>query len=63
MAQYQLAAKVTVSAYTTVEADSLEEAIKLASSRHVALESSGELSSETWIVEEADGSAEGITEA
>lgn len=63
MAKYQLTAKVTVSAYTTVEAETLEEAIKMASSRHAAFESTGEHPSETWIIEEADGLPEGIEEA
>lgn len=55
--RFQLTANVTVSAYTIVEADSLEEAIEAATDRAVAIGGigSGELDDETWIIEEADG--------
>ena len=63
MAKFQLSAKVTVSAFTEVHADTLEDAIRIATSRHVALEGDGSLPGESWIIEEADGSAKDITEA
>lgn len=62
---YTLSAFVTVSAYTKVEATSLEEAIKIAEDRsvefHVQTPYEEDVMSE-WIVEEIDGEAMNITE-
>lgn len=62
MKTWRLGANVTVSAYTDVEAETLEEAIDIAESRGVEIggPTSGVDSFESWVVEEADGSAEGI---
>ena len=63
MAIFNLAGCVTVSVYTTVEADSLEQAIKIAEGRSVKRyqwndkESVGEF----WINEEYDGEVQEIT--
>ena len=55
--RYRLSAGVTVSAYTEVEADSLEDAIDIASSREVVLggTQSGADESEEWVIDDADG--------
>jgi hypothetical protein len=63
MPTYNLSCAVTVSAYTTVEADSLEAAIEEAMGRPVELHfnGSGTSADEVWCVEEADGTPEGVT--
>jgi hypothetical protein len=60
---YKLSCHVTVSAYTTVEADSLEDAIEEASGRSVELHfnGSGTDPNDVWCVEEADGDPENVT--
>jgi hypothetical protein len=65
MMQFNLACTVTVSAYTSVEADSLEEAIDIARERDVELHfnGSGTSEDEVWCVEGADGCPTGICEA
>jgi hypothetical protein len=58
MSTYIVFASVTVSAYTTVEADSEAEAIKIADNRSVELSTSfgpTEQSRDSFVVEEADG--------
>lgn len=57
MSEFNLTCEVTVSAYTVVEADSLEEAIKVAEDRDVVIGGacSGESEHYSWIIEEADG--------
>lgn len=64
MPEYGLVAHVTVSAFTTVEADSLEEAIAIAEQRDVRMGgiNSGADENESWIVEEIDGEADKIEE-
>ena len=59
---YKLSAAVTVSAYTEVEAESLEEAIEIAEDRDCVIGGigTGSLPSESWIIEEADGMAQDI---
>ena len=59
MPKFKLTSAVTVSAFTTVEADTLEDAIALAEDRPVVIGgiNSGEDPLESWIIEEADGSA------
>lgn len=65
MKTYQLSASVTVSAYTEVEANSLEEAIKIAERRSVSIgdERSGVFADEVWTIDEADGEPQNIHEA
>jgi hypothetical protein len=60
MPKYKLAAQVTVSAYTTVEAPSEVAAVEIAEGRPVVIGGSGEDESESWIVDEVDGEAEHI---
>lgn len=57
MPKFNLSADVTVSAYTTVEAATLEEAIKIAEGRDAVIGgmNSGEDPRESWIIEDADG--------
>lgn len=62
MATYKLGAEVTVSAYTIVEAETLEEAIEIAKGREAAI---GLLHTtndpnEQWIIEDADGGPQNI---
>ena len=62
MPEFNLSAAVGVSAYTTVEADTLEEAIAIAERREVVLGGvgSGARPEESWVVEECDGEPENI---
>lgn len=62
MPRYNLSCAVTVSAYTVVEADSLEEAIELAESREMVIGGvhTGTDPDKQWIVDEVDGSPENI---
>ncbi len=62
MAVFKLGCSVTVSAYTEVEADTLEEAQRQAANRDVVIGGlhSGYHPQEHWIIDEADGSPEGI---
>jgi hypothetical protein len=55
-------ASVTVSAYTVVEADTLEEAMRIAEKRVPVIggPSSGEEETESWIIDDADGMPENI---
>lgn len=56
MPQYNLSAMVTVSAYTVVEADTLEEAIEISKKREVVNQAVGGCSeNDMWIVDEIDG--------
>jgi hypothetical protein len=62
MKVFQLSAAVTVSAYTVVEAETLEEAIRIAEGRSVQLggNGSGAYADESWIIEDADGAPQDI---
>lgn len=60
MPEFKLAAKVTVTAYTKVEAPTLEEAIKMASTRGVVLYSHSH-DEQNWVIDEADGEPFDIT--
>lgn len=51
---YQIAAKVTVSAYTEVDADTEEEALRIAANRHLGSISNNEPSEEFWNID-SDG--------
>lgn len=61
---FKLGCRVTVSAYTEIEADTLAEAIKQAEGRDVVIGGlhSGNEPDESWIIDDADGSPEGIHE-
>jgi len=63
--KFYLCSAVTVSAYTSVEADSLQEAIQLAKDRDVVIGGigSGADENESWIIEEPDGTPNEIHEA
>ena len=62
MKTFHLSASVTVSAYTQVRAETLEEAIQIAEGRDVVLDfnGSGESPSESWCISEPDGSPDNI---
>lgn len=62
MPKFELVSHVTVSAYTTVEAESVEEALAIAADRNVVIGGigSGEDEEETWLIESADGLPENI---
>jgi hypothetical protein len=57
MPQFKLFATVSVSAFTTVEADSAQAALDIALGREVVLggNGSGNDSSDNWIIEDGDG--------
>jgi hypothetical protein len=57
MPRFRLSADVTVSAFTIVEADTLEAAIAIAEDRAAVIGGigTGEDENENWIIEEADG--------
>lgn len=56
MPQFNLSATVTVSAYTMVEAETLEEAINIAKSREAVNGAlGGHSEKDVWIVDEIDG--------
>lgn len=56
MPKYRLSAHVTVSAYTTVDAETLEAAVKIAAGRPVQFGGGPYDQDEHWLIEEADGS-------
>jgi len=61
MATFELTCVVTVSAYTVVEADTLEDALEIAKDRDVVLGGfGGEDENEEWIIGDADGEPENI---
>lgn len=65
MKNFILTARVTISVYTEVEAETLEEAIKIAKNRDLMpiVHSGGETTEDTWMCDELDGVAEDIKEA
>jgi len=65
MKTFHLSAAVTVSAYTTVRAETLEEAIELSQDREVFLHfnGSGTDPREDWCIEDVDGDLMEIKEA
>ena len=65
MPKFILTAQVTVSTYTAIEAETLEEAIKISEDRDVVIggNCSGESEEFSWIVEEIDGEPENIRSA
>lgn len=62
MQKFKLTAQVTVSAYTLVEAETLDAAIKIAGGRLVSLGQEGEVEDD-WVIGEADGEPCEIHEA
>lgn len=64
MVQYRLNGTITVSVYTDVEADSLEEAIEIAQDRDVEKYQWGEnyQSQNVWVNEDYDGEITDIKE-
>lgn len=61
MPTFNLSATVTVSAYTTVEAETLEQAIEIARGRDVEFADRMNSHTELWIIDSPDGSPSGIT--
>lgn len=55
--KFDLTAKMTISVYTTVEADSLEEAIEIAKERSYmsVTSNNGDSQYEEWMCDELDG--------
>ena len=54
--KFELSAQITVSAYTTVEAETYEEAFKIAARRGAAIRKHHLIEElEQWIINEADG--------
>lgn len=62
MAEFAVYAHVTCTAFTLVEAETAEDAIKIAKDRGVVLGGvgSGADSSDTFVIDEADGEPENI---
>jgi hypothetical protein len=58
MKEFNLTAKITITAFTTIEAESLEEAIKLANERQDMMSiasNNGDTPDVSWMIEELDG--------
>jgi len=64
MGKYTLTANVTISIYTEVEANSLEEAIKIAQDRDIETTQhrADEQIKEFWCADEYDGTPQNISE-
>jgi hypothetical protein len=64
MKKYQLSGLVTISIFTEVEANSLEEAIQIADNREIQAYRHGDKdqASEAWVSEEFDGTPVKIEE-
>lgn len=60
---FVLHAEVTVSCWTEVEADTLEEAVEISKERTVDISRShgGHEATEQWIIDEGDGEPKNIT--
>ena len=65
MKKFALTAEITISLYTEVEAETLEEAIEIAEERDLmtVVGTGGETKYDTWMSDELDGMPENITEA
>jgi len=65
MKKYQLSGAVTISIFTEVEANSLEEAIQIAENREIEAYRFGdkEQASEAWVSEDFDGMPDKIRES
>ncbi len=58
MPEFKLSALVTISIYTKVEADTLEEAKAIAEDRHIEMDNfslDGEQEKECWVCDSFDG--------
>ena len=64
MKTFNLCARIVVSAYTTVEANTLEEAIEIAKNRPnmQILHTGGDNADENWMIDELDGTPSNIIE-
>ncbi len=62
MPEFNLVCAVTVSAYTTVDAETLEEAIEVSETRMVVIGDSGSGEDEltAWVILDADGGPQNI---
>ncbi len=62
--KYNLTAQMTISIYTEVEADSLEEAIEIAKDRDYMsiVKNGGDSEEDFWMCDELDGYPKNITE-
>lgn len=66
MPKFNFVASVTVSAFTTVEAEDAESALLVAEARLVELAQgydTDEQAEEVWVIDDADGSAHSIRHA
>ena len=65
MTKFRLTANVTISVYTEVEADTLEEAIEIAKERDlmVIVGTGGDTKTNAWMTDELDGMPENITQS
>jgi hypothetical protein len=65
MNNFLLTAKVTISVYTEVEAETLKEAMIIAEERDLmpVIHSGGQTAEDTWMCDELDGVPEYIEEA
>jgi hypothetical protein len=65
MNNFLLTAKVTISVYTEVEAETLKEAMRIAEERDLmpVIHSGGQTAEDTWMCDELDGVPEYIEEA
>lgn len=65
MKKFALTAEITISLYTEVEAETLEEAIEIAEERDLMaiVGTGGETKLDTWMTDELDGEPKNITEA
>lgn len=59
--KFRLDAKVTVSASTVIEAESLNQAMEMAKNRSVVFWQPGEDYAESWVCDDADGAPFDIT--
>lgn len=65
MKDYNLTAKITITTFTTVRAESLEEAIKIAEERDDKMfisSNNGDSPKDCWMIEELDGTPYEIQE-
>jgi len=58
MKKFELTAKITITAFTTIEAETLEEAIEKANNRHDMMSiasNNADTPDDVWMIEELDG--------
>ena len=64
MAEFKFTAKITITTFTTIEADTAEEAIILAQDRQdymMIASNNGDEECDVWMIEDMDGTAYDIT--